>query len=201
MNRPRLAALCLAIGLPLAAQENPPAESTDQVSRFGIGVALSPVAIFIEDFGFINFGFTNILIPIKIAPTTYLEPEIGLFRTSADGGGTPTSLTNTRLGVGLLMGLRERAGLRPYLGPRIGMSRLSTRSDTPGGAFTTKQTTWIFSGVIGAQHFFSPHFSLGGEAQPSRASAGDAESSPPGAGDPGSTFVTTNGLVTLRWFF
>ena len=197
----RVAALALAVGLPLAAQESPPAASTDQVSRFGIGVSLSPVAVFVEDVGFIPFGFTNILIPIKIGPTTYLEPEIGLFRTSSEGGGSESSFTNTRLGVGLLMGLRERAGLKPYVGPRIGMSRLSTRQDTPGGAFTTKQTTWILSGVVGAQHFFTPHFSLGGEAQLSRASSGDAESTPPGSGDPGSTAVTTNGLVTLRWFF
>jgi hypothetical protein len=200
-NHARIAAAVLTFALPLSAQENPPAEATDRVSKYGIGVSLSPVAVFIDDVGFIPFGFTNILIPIKIAPATYLEPEIGLFRTSSNAGGTPASFTNTRLGVGLLMGLRERGVLKPYVGPRIGMSRLTSKQDTPGGTFTTKQTTWILSGVVGAQHFFTPHFSLGGEAQLSRASSGDAESSPPGTGDPGTTSITTNGLVTLRWFF
>lgn len=207
MNSLARAAALLVVGLPLAAQDPaPPATEPESTSKkFGIGVSLSPVAIFLEDsFGLLPFGFTNILVPIKVSPNTTLEPEIGLFRTSSESGGFSASATNFRLGFGLLLGLQERGGIHPYIGPRFGLGRTTTKSSGfGGGETTTKQTSWQFSGVIGAQHFFSPHFSLGGEAQLTRASVGDAEvtPTPPGGTSESQTFITTVGVVSLRWFF
>lgn len=199
-NLVRVAALGLIIGVPLIAQDSPPTASTEATSKVGIGVSVSPTAIFIDDFGFLPFGLANILIPIRIAPNTMLEPEVGLLRSSVDDIGGSASFTNARIGVGLLMGLRERSALKPYIGPRVVYSRFSTKSDSPGGSIDSKQTTWMLSGVLGAQHFFSPHFSLGAEAQLSRASVGE-EQGTGGTGNPAQTIITTNGLVTLRWFF
>ena len=208
MNSLARAVALLVVGLPLAAQDpapTPPATEPAGTSRkWGVGVSLSPVAVFIEDsFGVLPFGFTNILVPIKVSPNTTFEPEIGLFRSSAESGGFSTSLTNFRLGFGLLLGLQERGGIHPYIGPRFGLGRTTTKSDGFGGSTSTKQTSWQFSGVIGAQHFFSPHFSLGGEAQLTRASVGDQETTPtpPGGTSENQTFITTVGVISLRWFF
>jgi len=203
MNSLARAVSLLVVGLPLTAQDPaPPAtEPAGSARKWGVGVSLSPVAVFIEDsFGVLPFGFTNILVPIKVSPNTTFEPEFGLFRSSAESGGFSTSLTNFRLGFGLLLSMQERGGIHPYIGPRFGIGRTTTKSDGFGGSFTSKQSTWQFSGVIGAQHFFSPHFSLGGEAQLTRASV--AGEDPGGGGsDESQTFITTAGLVSLRWFF
>ena len=203
MNSLARAVALLVVGLPLAAQDPaPPATEPEGSSRkWGVGVSLSPVAVFIEDsFGVVPFGFTNILVPIKMSPNTTFEPEFGIFRTSSESGGFSTSFTNLRLGFGLLLGMQERGGIHPYIGPRFGIGRTTAKSDGFGGPITTRQTTWQFSGVIGAQHFFSPHFSLGGEAQLTRASVSGEE---PGGGgsDASQTFITTAGVVSLRWFF
>src|SRR5688572_2888018 len=188
----------LVVGIPLAAQDPPPSDTPAESARkWGIGVSLSPVAVFIEDaLGVVPFGFTNILVPIRLNSTTTVEPEIGVFRTSSESsGGFTTSFTNLRLGVGLLLDLKERAGLHPYIGPRFGYNRTTSKSDSQfGGPSSTKQSGWQFSGVFGAQHFFSPHFSLGGEAQVTRMSLGEEETTPPQQGNGSQTFITTTGL-------
>jgi hypothetical protein len=200
MPRASLAAvLLIAGGLPLVAQDAPAASTDPQVGKWGIGVSLSPTALFLDDAGFLPIGFNNFLIPIRVGAGTTIEPEFGLFRSSNNSGGGSSSFSNLRLGIGLLMPLHEREALRPYPGARVGVSRTSTESNFSGGSQTTKQNSWYISGVVGAQHFFSRHFSLGGEVQLTRINVGEETG---GGAPPGDqSFVTTAGVVMLRWFF
>lgn len=200
MPRASLAALLLiAGGLPLAAQDAPAASTEPQVGKWGIGVSLSPTALFLDDAGFLPIGFNNFLIPIRVGVGMTIEPEFGLFRSSSNSGGGSSSFNNLRLGIGLLMPLTEREALRPYTGARLGVSRNKATSNF-GVSQTTRQNSWYISGVLGAQHFFSRHFSLGGEVQLTRINVGEETG---GGAPPGNdqSFVTTAGLVMLRWFF
>jgi hypothetical protein len=201
MSRTRLAAFLLIVALPLAAQEAPAANTNEQIGKWGIGVSLSPVSLFIDEVGLVPLGFNNFLIPIRVGAATTLEPEFGLFRSSISSSGAEDTFNNLRVGVGLLMPFRERSSLRPYTGGRVGISRTTTESIGGfGGNQKTKQNSWYLSGVLGAQHFFTRHFSLGGEVQLTRTSMGEQTGSATPTGIEQS-FVTTGGVVMLRWFF
>lgn len=197
----RLAAFLLIVAFPLAAQEAPAPSINEEIGKWGIGVSLSPVSLFIDDIGFLPIGFNNFLIPIRVGAATTLEPEFGLFRSSSSSSGAENTFNNLRVGIGLLMPLKERESLRPYTGGRVGISRTTTESIGGfGGNQKTKQNSWYISGVLGAQHFFTRHFSLGGEVQLTRTSVGEETG---GSAPPGNelSFVTTAGVMMLRWFF
>ena len=193
----RCAALWLFAATPLVAQEPSTPDSTTK-KQWGIGVTLNPTALLIDDVaGFLPIGLNNFVVPIRVGPHTIIEPEFGLFRVSTDDG---SDFSSVRLGVGILAGLKERSGLKPYVGPRIGIAR--TSSESGGSEF--KQTTWFVSAVLGAQHFFTPHFSLGGEVQLTLASAGEPDVSPAPPfpiTSGGQSMVSTNGIALLRFFF
>ena len=194
----RVAAMCLLFATPLLAQETQP--TAKEPVRVGIGVSLNPAIILIPTTGFLPFGISNFLIPIKVGKTATLEPEIGIFRTSEEQGGTTQSLSSWRVGLGVLFDMKTRDLLTPYAGARFGFSR--TKEDD--SATETTQSSWFMGAVLGAQHFFSPHFSLGGEIQLVRTSIGDADVSPaPPFPIPESSqsAISTSGLVILRWFF
>lgn len=210
----RLAAALAFTGLPLYAQEpDTTAARVDTTgkagkgAKFGIGMSLNPAAlvIFDEDQLAAFPGFNNFSIPIKTGERTYIEPEFGVFRTSVStsGGGFSgdASFTNIRVGVGVLMEMQPRGDLRPYIGPRVGINRISSK--TSGGGFeeSSKQTNWFVSGVLGAQYFFSPHFSLGGEVQLTRTSIGNPTTEPPSTSEDKQSFITTQSLLLLRWYF
>jgi hypothetical protein len=198
------ASLALLLGHSLRAQEAAPATDSVYKKSVGFGVTINPVLLLIdESIGFFPLGISNFLIPIRISPRVIIEPEFGMFRTSSEEGGGESSFNNTRIGVGVLLGFPERGGLHPYIGPRFGWSRTSSESSFGGGGtFTTKMSGWNFGGVLGAHHFFSPHFSLGGEIQLMRSSSSiDDDSGGPVATEQSQSAVTTGGTAILRWFF
>jgi hypothetical protein len=186
----RLALLCLIIGTNLESQT----QADTSGRKFGIGVMLNSSSFFIGELGITPVGFNNMLFPIRINPGFTLEPELGLLRQSGSGGGFESEFTTTRLGVGLLFSMAERGGLVPYVGPRFGWSRTSISN----GTSSSRDNNWDATFAWGAQHYFSPHFTLGGELQLTHASVGGPS---PGGGAVDQTFITTNGVVTIRWFF
>jgi hypothetical protein len=204
-----LASLVFVAASTIGAQE--PSTTT-----FGFGTTLNPAALVISDLNTLSVyptGFNNILFPIR-TPGYTIEPEVGFFRTSSSnpvqtGGATfqqeTSTFTNTRLGVGILKHLEKRENLEPYFGPRLGIIR-STTSETSAFSSSSPSTTansWYASGVLGAQYFFSRHFSLGGEAQLTYTSvdSGQAPGSSSNAPDPTQTNIGTAALVTLRCYF
>ena len=204
------AVLLTTIASALAAQD-PPAPA-ERKHTFGIGVSLSPAALFIDDgVGLVPVGLSNFLIPMRFSPKFTLEAEIGVTRFESSSGGsggaplTENSSSNTRFGLGFLGDFGSQGPLKPYIGLRI--VRLGVTQEFSSGTsnLTTTSRGWTFAGVVGGQHFFSDVFSLGGEVQLSRSSFGEPEvsGSPapgPGFGNDKSSFFGTNGLITLRWF-
>jgi hypothetical protein len=204
----RFAVLLLFATSPVIAQENPPAEPTQQTEKpagkFGIGVTLNPAALIVFDEELLIFpsGFNNFMFQIRGSERLIWEPEFGLVRFSSSGGGFETSSTLLRLGVGALFETRSRGDMRPYIGPRTGIIRSSSKDESSFGSFSSRRTDWYLSFVMGSQYYFSQHFSLGGEIQFTRLSLGKEKTDPPsGGGDVSSSSITTAGLMMLRWYF
>lgn len=204
----RILALVVLAASPVAAQQSAAASA----GRLGIGVTLNPTTVFADaNLGFLPLGVTNFVLPIRLSTRVTLEPEFGVFRytedlTSGTGVETETELSNYRIGAGLLFNLTDRSALVPYIGPRVGLV-LTQQEDrsTFGGTTTTTsqdQTGLYFGGAIGAQHFFTRHFSLGGEVQLLYTSISyDEESSSGTPPDRSQSLISTNGLVMVRWYF
>jgi hypothetical protein len=201
----RILALVVLAASPAVAQES-------RAGRVGIGVTVNPTTVLAdESLGFLPLGVTNFVLPIRMSGRVTLEPEFGVFRfsedeTSAGGFETETTLSNYRVGVGLLFNLADRAALIPYVGPRAGLVLTSLEeSSTFGGTTTTTsqdQTGFYFGGALGAQHFFTRHFSLGGEVQLLYTTISYDETASGGTPpDRSQSLISTNGLVMLRWYF
>lgn len=206
---PLFAVAALVAALPLTAQQ--PA-APPRAGSVGFGVILNPaVLLAFDEEDFLSLpGFNNFMVPLRVGERLTIEPEFGIFRYSASssgsGGSYSSTFSNLRLGVGILASLKARGALQPYAGPRLGIARNSSRSSYSGSTteYTTKRSDWYASGVLGAQYFFSPHFSLGGEVQVTRTSLGQEETEPPSGGSPteaSTTLISSNGLLMLRWFF
>lgn len=209
----RIATALLLAAAPLAAQQAAGAAGP----RIGLGLTLNATNLLVFDSDellFLPAGFNNFLVPIQVNQRLTVEPEFGVFHSSASSSGSGSSSssrsTNLRVGVGLLTSMAERGGLRPYFGPRVGVVRSSSSSHSTfsgGGSsdLTSKQNSWYASGVVGAQYFFSRHFSLGGEAQLTYLHLGQPEET--GAGGPSpsverhQSILGTAGVVMVRCFF
>jgi hypothetical protein len=204
-----LAGLALLVASTLGAQE--------RTRSIGLGTSISPGALVIpgeEDVLLFQAGFNSILVPIRFSKVT-IEPEISVMRarseetvqTGSNTFGTATSsITNTRFGVGILWHLARRENLEPYIGPRFGTIRSRSKSKSPFSTSqeqSSKSTDRFLAAVGGAQYFFSPHFSLGAEAQLLYTKIGTEErsgtTSPQQEGNQ-STLGTT-GLAILRFYY
>jgi opacity protein-like surface antigen len=176
----------------------------------GLGVSLNPSAIIVdgsEGTLMLPVGFGNIHIPIIAGPHLKIEPEFGIWRTSSSYSGTGTSSSSTstllRVGAGVFRFVRVGGGTALYVGPRVAMVRTSSSSTYSGGTpSSSHQTNWSFGLAIGGEHFFSPHFSLGGEVQLNYIKLGTEEHEPstPSTSSYSSHMISNNGLVFIRLY-
>ncbi len=186
----RLAALALALSLaaPAAAQQGP---------RAGIGVALSNL-----DFGSLFTGGSlpaaQIYVPINVSSGLRLEPQLGILKLEDDADPTGDVSVIT-LGVGLLFMKNVGQQTIAYLGPRLAISRVSQSVPDPFGPGTIDAdgTDVRIAGVVGGEYLFSPHFSIGAEAQLGYTSVGDRDAGVAGNIPGGSSFATS-ALVFFR---
>lgn len=160
-----------------------PASGQERQPRIGVGVSLNPTALFVGPGStlFLPVGFTNIYVPIEVSPTFRLEPEVGIF--SASSGSSTT--TYFRGGVGLLYVRSIDSSFNIYVGPRIGA--LSTSSTGSTGVID-----FFLGPCVGGEQSFSPHFSIGGEAQLNYVRFGRPRNG---------SIITNNALMFFRWYF
>jgi hypothetical protein len=194
--------LCVALLSLGFAASTLDAQAASPQNRFGIGVSLTPLVFLGDpDAGPIAFAQTVILLPIRNGAMLF-EPEIGFVRASTEetnpGGTQETSVSLLRIGIGLLMETGEREQLRPYIGARLGAVRSEQEFSASFGDSEFKQNGWYAAAIAGAQHYFTTHFSLGGEVQLMRSSQnleGDS------AGDASNSMFATQAVMTVRWYF
>ena len=181
--------LVLAVLSPSAlAQQNP---------RFGLGVGLSSGAIGGGGTEIIESYLSPASIYVPITFTTFrLEPEIGIFRVSQESGDFSTSSTLFQLGTGVFI-LRPEGNTAFYYGARVGITRLSSSTDTAIGENESSSLNFFVGPATGGEYFFSDNFSLGGEGQLIFTSVGDDDDDE----DDSTSILRTRAIFFFRWYF
>jgi hypothetical protein len=122
-----------------------------------------------------------------------LEPSLGLSRYSIDGG---TDRSNLNLGCGLLIPLKAGKTVSIYVGPRLFLGFVSAKS---GAGYSDSGVDFTLAGVMGAEWFADPHFSIGAEARLSYTALSDLTDAGVILRDGASVFATS-GHVLLRFY-
>jgi len=157
-----------------------------------------------------NVGFE---VPINVSGSLRVSPLVSVnqvARTEKPDGGSEVSATMRVLGVGLgVYHLMPTDGpFLMYAGGRVGVLMTNTENFGPDGEVLDKaessQTDLAVTGVIGAEHFLHPRFSLGAEVALDVALLGDPEGKFDGTAEKDETTgmaVTTGGGVNARFYF
>lgn len=200
----KLSILVLAtlVGISLASGQ-------ETKGKIGIGVSLNPIAILgsgSTSIFLLPVGLSNIYIPIMAGPSFRIEPEAGIFTISTEttlgSSSEKSSTTLLRLGIGLFYVHSSESSFNSYFGPRIGILSTSETSSTTGNSETkTSETDFFIGFCIGSEYLFSPHFSIGAEAQLNYISFGNPEYTPSQSSERTMNCFTNNALIFFRWYF
>jgi hypothetical protein len=163
------------------------AQAQEARKQVGVGVSIDPFAAAAFTSGAAPTPTVEVYVPINLMPKLRLEPSLGIFTNDVNTG---TSTRDVTLGVGLFYVQRLAAPFDLYMGGRLKLNFAHTET-TAGGS--DSGTDVLLAGALGGEHYFSPHFSLGAEAQLGFRSNSSA------SGD--NTSVFTTGLGFLRFYF
>jgi hypothetical protein len=205
---------------PLLAQDNEePQLGKSRGTKVGIGIALSPGGIILLD----NNDLTSVLpmslrVPVNIS-TVKLEPELGIYSFSdkieSNNETSESSGTLLKGGIGFYYNAILSSEASVYVGPKVGITKLSTVSEFGGSVIVDEATvtqemdrTDIFFGaMVGGEYFFSTRFSVGAEAgfeyvsrgNETRTATPDTNPSP----DPttSGSELQTKSALTARFYF
>jgi len=183
-------------------------------SKFGLGATFNPGGLTIpgeSEVLLTQAGFNNILMPIRGATATF-EAELGFLHSTVErqiqtGPTTFTkvksSVSNKRIGVGVLKHLARRENFEPYVAPRIGV--IFASSEEPSGGSSTAKisaTNFYVTGGAGGQYFLSEHFTLGGEVQLTYTNLGKPKvTGSTGSSGASGNSITTLGVIAIRWYY
>jgi len=208
-----LASILLFLSLTLFQAQRAMAQET---VRFGIGVGVSPLAIAGDvESKFTAGGFENFYFPIQIGPYIKVEPEIGLYffttdQTVQDSSGSViehTARQIVRTGIGVFYTWRPDSVFTMYLGGRTGIlssERQITHSRQSSIANFDRNWAVYYAGAgLGAEYFFSHHFSLGAELQLTHFGFGVPviKSDPNPTEDFTQNATSTNTVLFARFYF
>ncbi len=175
--RKALAAIT-ALGLLTLSTTALSAEKTNHSDgiHVGLGAALdTTVPIISDDLYFFGgpFGGGALMVPIDIAGVVRIEPRIGFVAAStsrdSDASETSSSISAVQVGIGAFFMFDLGDTAAAYVGAKLGPIFSSSSSEThdkTGDTTTTQSssvTQYAVGPAIGADYYFSKHFSLGAE--------------------------------------
>jgi hypothetical protein len=170
--------------------------SQAQEARVGLGVGISPSSLNVVDVDRL-LAPLSIYLPV-VTPSFRLEPEIGLLRGSSSDDDFESTSTAFSMGAGLFLNRPMDASTLLYGGVRLGTLFLSDTIESEFGDEDESRTDFFVGPSAGGEHFFSDHFSLGGEAQVLYTSFGDEEDE---GEDASRSVLRTRALFFVRWYF
>jgi hypothetical protein len=187
-------------------------QSDETPFSIGIGIPFGKRAIFLDDDEFIQLPTTlsNVYLPIVIQSMLRIEPEFGLWRYSYNMKNSieyTENFTSFRLGCGFfVMMSKEKVSFSGGL--RSGFMFTSSKCDYDPdlGGYDDEEaskTDFFIGPAIGAEYFFSRHFSLGGEAQLNYIRIGEwkYDGEDDDDIDRSESIITNNHLIFLRWYY
>jgi hypothetical protein len=134
-------------------------------------------------------------VPIMLTDAVMLEPGIGLLRFSQDNDATESTQTFLSLGTGILFIVSHGDDGRIYVGPRVGIRRFSSETESGTVEVETDNTNLSLAGVVGGEYFLKRGFSLGGEIGVAWNEIGDDDA------DEDASLVNTIAEFRVRWYF
>ena len=150
---------------------------SQQKSKVGLGMSIGTTTFYADaNMHPKRLVFTSIYLPIHISETAKVEPEFGFTRYAysydGDYGSQEGSNTGLKLGIGLFR-KKQVEQTQIYYGVRLGIIRESEEYSynynddyyDDSGSESDKLTHKFIAPSFGAEHFFSPAFSFGGETQ------------------------------------
>lgn len=190
----------------------------DTGTHVGIGVSIDPPRLFMASGSSI---YSNVLTPVNIyvpitGPHFRVEPDLGFYsstyQSSLSGSTSEDDGSIFHVGAGAFYLITTDSPARIYIGPRIGLNFVSTKSSSSsqGGTYSTEtsETDFTVGLCVGGEYMLSSQFSVGGEAQLNYISFGqpDVTNTPPPpttvtSADITRHLVSTNVLFFFRWFF
>jgi hypothetical protein len=185
-----LAALAVA-GTAHAAEEKAAAPA----SRVSVGVSLSAL----------DFGGVTADAPVSAPADVYvgfdlgqfrLEPSLGINYYTLDAGPKARSFN---LGLGALFPLKSSKTVSVYVGPRLFLNFVSAKDQLGNAWYSDSGVDFTLAGVLGAEWFADPRFSIGAEARLGLA-LGSELSNGGAVLRPASTRFYTSGLLFLRFY-
>ena len=150
---------------------------SQQKSKMGLGMSIGTTTFYADaNMHPKRLVFTSIYLPIHISETFKVEPEFGFtnYSMSYDSDYESREISNTGLKLGMgLFRKKQVEQTQIYYGVRLGIIRESEEYSysysSEYGDFSDSETEKITNKFIapafGAEHFFSPAFSFGGETQ------------------------------------
>jgi hypothetical protein len=163
------------------------AQAQEARQQVGVGVSINPFEAGAFSTGAAALPTVEVYVPINVTPKLRIEPSLGILTNDVNNG---TSTRDVTLGVGVFYVQRLAAPFDLYMGGRLKLN-FAHRETTNGGS--DSGTDVLLAGALGGEHYFSPHFSLGAEAQLGFRSNSGA------SGD--NTVVFTTGLGFFRFYF
>ncbi|HYM20476.1 MAG TPA: outer membrane beta-barrel protein [Candidatus Kapabacteria bacterium] len=152
-----------------AIQAQEPDRDPEKIS-IGIGVNFFPSVLAGDAVSqFQQGGFANFIVPMQLGPHIFIEPEFGVYaynasQTLSDSVKYHFDRTIVRTGFGVFYSDEPDKNFEWYVGGRLGI--LSSKQNVTGSKDTSAQWGVFYTGAaFGAEYFFSPHFSIGGEFQ------------------------------------
>lgn len=186
----------LALPSDAAAQESP---------HLGIGLGLEQVGILVDDdVGLLSILTPQVYVPIVVSDGLMLEPGIGVFRTknseSSESADFEATFTFIRVGVGLLFTIQQAERGRVYVGPRIGLMRMSSSSEFNGEAEDDSRVDLTAAAVLGGEFFLLPAFSIGGEVGLEYLRMGDEEDDGEADIESDTSLLSLGSEFRVRWY-
>jgi hypothetical protein len=162
----------------LSAQD---ALSQERDTRVGLGIGVTTVSLAEVE----ALMMPRVHLPVVVDERWMFEPALGFLRVSDDD--SSETLLGVDVGGFLLLG--SAAEGRVYVGPRLGLLRVSGSVDVPGVSDPDSQTNLTLAGLIGGEYFLGSNFSLGGEAGVRWIELDDGN------------LVSTVSSFRIRWYF
>lgn len=180
----------LAVALPAAAAEEKAVAQAEK-AKLSVGLSFTPFDLTTAQVASPVPATTDVLVGFDLGAFR-LEPSLGIGRYSIDGGPKGSDLN---LGCGLLVPLKTGRTLSVYTGPRLFLGFVSAEQQTAGGTFSDSGVDLTLAGVLGAEWFADPHFSIGAEARLSYVLLSDLTDAGVVLRDGASVFATSGHLV------
>ncbi len=171
----------------------PAAPAQEKTTTIGLGIDLvnAAAALFEAPDKFAPHPAPlSIYVPINLTGFR-IEPSVGLFTQSIEGGG---SFSRVELGVGGFVPLKTYQAFTALGGARLQLAFNSAKP--PGGTSSSANDIYV-AGALAGEWAPSAHFSLGAEAQLGYYNNGSLDT----VGVPSTDGFRTAGLIFTRFFF